>query len=531
MQSSGPISAERQAIHTALVRVERRLRLNRLLYVAALVAGLALLALVTWRVLDWLDGTAPAASALVVLFATLGVIAIVLLLLQRLLAGPVDMAGAAKEADRRGALHDELSSAFWFMRAADRQQPAARDWVEAQLRRAARTASGLQAARLVPLRLPRSMLAGLGVGALVLALAWSASPLTPADAARVSGAVAAGRSDAQVAAMRQLVEGLPRNEATRKLEAALRTLESGTASADERRRAIAQAQEAVDQIRMNAAASREGLQKLSQMLAGQEGMEEVAEALAKGDAKRAAELIAKVQAENQGTGSGNAPDPAEGAGERPLEQAMQALTDSLAEPQQGARPTAEAMQVTVDRLNEIARQLQAANYVNDAWKEVKGPQLTPTQGGALTAGRYDEQQQAAGGNPSPGAGETPMGGGTMFRSAAVAQGQGTEEQEGGTRMGDAFGEGGVDPLLGEGAERLDSQLRQHALTGQEDAQQDPDQAWFYSESQKRGVQAAWRTVEARARFSEAEAAAAGGISIKHRQITKDYFMNRPETAK
>jgi hypothetical protein len=38
-------------------------------------------------------------------------------------------------------------------------------------------------------------------------------------------------------------------------------------------------------------------------------------------------------------------------------------------------------------------------------------------------------------------------------------------------------------------------------------------------------------VQARGRFAEAEGAAAGGISIKHRQIVKEYFMNRPEAAK
>jgi hypothetical protein len=38
-------------------------------------------------------------------------------------------------------------------------------------------------------------------------------------------------------------------------------------------------------------------------------------------------------------------------------------------------------------------------------------------------------------------------------------------------------------------------------------------------------------VDARTRFAEAEAGSTGGISIKHRQIVKDYFMNRPEAAK
>jgi len=189
------------------------------------------------------------------------------------------------------------------------------------------------------------------------------------------------------------------------------------------------------------------------------------------------------------------------------------------------------LKMTVDRLNEIAKELKAANYVNEAWKEVKGPQLQVARGNNMAAGRFDQQQSTGGSNPSAASGDTPMGGGTMFRSAAVAQGPGTEEQEGGTRAGDAMGDGPPDPLMGEAGERLDAQLKQQGLTGQEEQQPDQDQNWFYAESQKRSARSEWRSVEARARFAEADAAAAGGISIKHRQIVKDYFMNRPEAAK
>jgi exonuclease VII small subunit len=415
------------------------------------------------------------------------------------------------------------------MRGGERPGSGAPEWVDVQLQRAARTADGLQPDRLVPLRLPRGAMAGLVAGVLLLAAAWTAKPLESAQYAAAPGQPTA--EDNQVRAMRELVQALPSTEARRRLEAALQTLESGNANADERRRALTQAQDAVDQIRMDAAASREGLQRLSQMLAGQKGLEEVAEALAKGDAKRAADLLAKVQAENQAAGTGNAPQPSEALGDKPLDQVVQALTDAMAEPQ-GGRPTSDALKMTVDRLNEIAKELSAAQYVNEAWKEVKGPQLQVTRGANnMTAGRFDQQQAAGAGNPSPSSGDQPMGGGTMFRSAAVAQGPGTEEQEGGTRMGEAVGSGQSDPLMGEAGQRLDAQLKQQALTGQEEQHPDQDQSWFYSESQKRSARSEWRQVEARARFSEAEAATAGGISIRHRQIVKDYFMNRPEAAK
>jgi hypothetical protein len=524
MQSLDLITPERQVIHSALLRVERRLRLARMLRAAALLAGLVVLGLLTWRGLVWLGGTAPAAGALIVLLAVLGAIALLLLMARTLLTTRLDAAGAASEADRRGHLHDELISAYWFMR--DARVSGARDWIDLQLQRAARTASGLQPGRLVPLRLPGAMLGTLAAGVVLLVVAWTVPPLSPAH----SAAAMALAADPQVRAMRELVEALPDSEAARRLDAALRTLESGNVGGEERRRALAQAQDAVDEIRMSAAASREGLQRLSQILAGQEGLEEVADALAKGDAQRAAELLAKAQAQSQpAAGSGNAPDPSEG-GNASLDQALQALTDAVAEPQ-GGRPSAEALKMTVDRLNQIARELSAANFVNEAWKEVKGPQLEVARGNTMSAGRFGEQQPTGAANASPSSGDTPMGGGTLFRSAAVAQGPGTEEQEGGTRAGDAMGEGPPDPLMGEAGERLEAQLRKQALTGQEEQQPDADQEWFYAESQKRTARSEWRAVEGRTRFAEAEAGTAGGISIKHRQIVKDYFMNRPEAAK
>jgi hypothetical protein len=531
MQSPESFGVERQAIQRTLSRLQQRMRFNRLLHALALLAGLALLALVTWRTLAWLDGTLPAASALIVLLAILGAIALAGLLGAYLMHGVVDDVRAASEADRRAGLHDELISAHWFMGAQGQQPPASRNWVELQLQRAARTAQALQAEHVVPLRVPRGVVGGLVLGLVLLVAVWSAPPLAPAHSAAGAVADAAGQ-DPQVQALRELVAKLPQTEARRKLEAALETLQGAGASPDERRRATAAAQDAVDQIRMSAATSREGLQKLSQMLAGQPGMEEVAEALAKGDAQRAAELLTKIQSENQqAAGKGNAPQPSEAVNERSLEQALTALTDTMAEPQ-GGRPTVEAMKITVDRLNEIAKELSAANFVNESWKQVRGPQLSAAQGAQMAAGRFDQQQDSGAVNPSPSTGDTPMGGGTMFRSAAVAQGEGTEEQEGGTRMGETIGDGRTDPLLGDAGQRLDAQLKQRALSGQEDNKQaDPDQSWFYADSQKRGAQAVQRSVQARGRYAEADASGAGGISIKHRQITKDYFMNRPEAAK
>lgn len=525
MQSPDPLTPERQAILSALRQIERRLRLNRLLHAAALTVGLVLLGLVTWRLLHWLDAGAPAASALVVLLAALGAIGLLLGIAVTLVGGSVAAERAAAEADARAGLHDELTSAFWFMRGGDAAAAVARDWIGLQLRRAAVSARALRPSRIVPLRLPRPATAGLAAGFVVLVAVWGVPPMAPAQS-RAAGA-GEGAGSAQLRAMREAVAALPESDAARRLEEALKVLDSSTATAEERRLALAQAHGAVDQIRLDAAVSREGLQRLSQMLSGQQGLEEVAEALASGDAERAAELLAQAQADHAG-GAGDAGQPADVTGEKPSEDALQQALNAVTEAQ-GSRPGAEALQLTVDRLKEIARELQVASYVNQAWQQVQGPQLQAARADTMSAGRFGEQaQETAASNPSPATGNTPMGGGTLFRSAALAQGPGTEEQEGGSRMGDAIGDAPPDPLLAEAGERLEAQLRHEGISGAQGEDADENQNWFYTESERRDARSEWQAVQVRERFADAEAALGQGISIQHRRIVKNYFTQQRE---
>jgi hypothetical protein len=177
-------------------------------------------------------------------------------------------------------------------------------------------------------------------------------------------------------------------------------------------------------------------------------------------------------------------------------------------------------------LSEIARELSAANSVNEAWEKVQGPQLDYAQRVTLTASRFAEQT-AGNSLPSAASGDTPMAGGSMFRTAAVAESKGRTEQEGGTRAGDAIGDGLPDPLLGAGDERLQAQLKQAALSGAEAESQEGDD-WFYAESKEQKALAGSRNVQARDRFAQAQAGSNEGISIQHRQIVKEYFMDLRE---
>jgi exonuclease VII small subunit len=522
MQLSDPSSPAEQAIASALSRIERRLRLNRTVYQGMLVAGLALLVPLTVRVLRWLGDGRPVETALLLLFAVLAAVALLCLVLASALRQRSTLARAAAEADARAQLKDELTSAYWFMQAL----PGS-DWVGAQLERAARTAHALEPARLIPLRLPAPALGALALAVVALGLVWSATPLAPAGVlAGGSGALSPAEQE-QLRALRTLADALPGSEAAFRLEQALQTLERTEASAQERSRALAQAQDAVQQIRLDAASTREALHRAAEALRDQPGMQAVAEALSRGDAQQAAELLGRMQEQVSQAAADKPPAPepvSGGAADKSLEQALLDASEVSGPQPEAVSP--QAMQQAVDRLNEIARELSAANYVNQAWEKARGPQFDVAQRTTPTASPFAEQT-AGNSPPSPASGETPTGGDSMFRPAAVAEGKGRTEQEGGTRAGDALGDAAPDPLLGAGAERLEGQLKQAGLPGPEAESKDSD-AWFYAQTRAQKASAGWRSAQARARFAEAQAGSNEGISIQHRQIVKDYFMNLRE---
>jgi len=526
--SSPPLFSSSPAapVWTALSRIRARQRLNRFVRVGALLLAGALVLLLSWRLLAWFGPLHPAGSALVILLAILAAVAVLFALGRALIAADGGLEAAAAEADLRAGLKNELLSALWFSR-----ENAPSHWIGTQLERAARSAASIQPERVVPVRLPPAALAALAVGAIAVAALWIAPPLQ-GGAGRAGDA--ATLTPARVQALREMVATLPDSAAAQQLEQALRTLERPDATPEERRQAIAQAQDAVDRMGMQEAASRhEALTKLSQALGNQPGMGQVAEALAQGDTERAAQLLEQIQQQSPPKGSKSDSDstPVDGGAQAPSQEQALMEASQASGAQQDSPASRESVQAAIDRLNEIARDLAASNYVNEAWQAVRGPQLEQyQQAGALTAGRYAEQTQASS-MPSPGGGETPMSGGTMARSAAVAQGDARTEQEGGTRMGKALGDSPADPVLGKSEERLEAQLKQSVIESeQHDDAPGEERTWFYSESQQQNSVVSRRDVQARARFAQAEAGSNGGISIQHRQIVKDYFMNLRESA-
>ena len=109
---------------------------------------------------------APEVFAALVPFFVFTVVGAVALFTLRLWRQPT-REQAAKAADARAGLHDELRSALWFTQPGD-QGPL----VEQLVAHASRTVATLDARRLFPLVVPRGLVAGLSLALLAVAVAW-----------------------------------------------------------------------------------------------------------------------------------------------------------------------------------------------------------------------------------------------------------------------------------------------------------------------------------------------------------------------
>jgi hypothetical protein len=372
---------------------------------------------------------------------------------------------------------------------------------------------------------------GLGVTVLVLAAVWFIPPLAPSsDAVAHTGGTLSANEGKQVQALRALVGQLPEDDVAKvKLEQALSTLQHAQASNAEKQRALAAARDIIEQRKLEAGSTREGLYQLAQKMRSNPALEEAARALEEGDARKAAQILQRHLGDASGT-SRKAETVGDGAEKdkdlkRLLDEAKQGAGEQLP-----GEPTSAATNEAVDRLNQIAEQLEVQQQLNQASQSLQQLQLAVAQRSQLSAGRFS-QQAAQNAQPSAHSGQTSMPGGTMYRSAAVARENKASTEQEGSKTGAAMGESEAEPLIGKKTTPLEVQLRQEAIPNEpEDDAQAAGENWFYSESQEQRSVRELEDVRARASFAQAQTSAPEGISVRHRQMVKDYFMHQHEGA-
>ncbi|PWT72085.1 MAG: hypothetical protein C5B46_07260 [Proteobacteria bacterium] len=520
--------SDREVILQALAEVQRRFRLNRVLHQLAILLQMAALGLLLWRLLHVLGDRAAPASALAVLVAVLVWVASGALLLRGFLRWGFDVGRAAASIDSRAALRDEVQTAAWFIGDGERRRVAPAPWVDAQLSRAAATVARLDIPALLPIRFERRTLAGGIATVLMLTLAWTLPPLlSPADALASRESAEASVNAREAQSLRELIAQTTDPATADKLREALKNVERPDASEEEKRRALAAAEEAVEQRNLQAASAREGLFQAGQRLQGRAGMEEVAKALHEGDARKAAEML------QQSTGAGPAGrPPSRDADAHATEKDLERLLDSAAKSGESGHgeATSVAAREAIDRLKQIAEQLESQAELARAAQTLQQMQLAVAQRSQMAAGRFS-QEAAQNSTAAPSTGDTVMPGGKMFRSAAVAQANKPSGQQEGSKTGNALGDSEAEAVLGNKITPLAVQLKRESVAGEQDAPSQEGRTWFYAESKEQKSVLESRAVEATSRYAQADTAGGEGIALRHRRIVKDYFIHLHEDVK
>jgi len=168
--------------------------------------------------------------------------------------------------------------------------------------------------------------------------------------------------------------------------------------------------------------------------------------------------------------------------------------------------------------------------MSQAAQALRQLQLATEQRSQLPTGRVgqDAEQNSTG---SPDTGQTSMPGGTMHRAAAVARESKNSPGHEGNRAGSAIGDSEAEPVLGSKITPLEVQLKREGVAGEQEKGAETTRSWYYAPSKEEKSALELQEAPARGSFAQAEAGAGEGISLRHRRIVKDYFMNLREDAR
>jgi len=518
---------DREIIIGVLRKLGHRLWIARAIRETAFGFCVVLFSLVCFQLIEpaFVSGFASAGTAIRI--ALLAIFAAVAVEVATRSARGVTTEQTAAAADARAHLKDELKSACWLMS----QRPAS-PFAELQVQRAAATAAGLDLAVLAPRTLPGNALLAGGLGLVLAALIWMTPQLSRT---RDSGLEAGPAEQRESADLRSLLKDAPQDAQIVKLDLALRTLQRAGASAEEKRRALADARDAVDQANMEASAAREAMAKLAESLKSDPKFALVAQAMNDGRTEEAKALLRKLKGDPAaGAREEQAIEPADkgGAPEHSISQALESAARDLTA--KSAAVNQDAINRVINALEQANESIEVQNRVNNVRRRLEGNLIATNQRSQLTASQFDNRTSAPNPTPSPETGDTNLRGGTLFRQAAVAREEGDTAREG-SQTGDASGDSPALPLEGAATRRLDAQLKRETLAQKYDGGDEPngkgDQGWFYSASREQKSMLQIEDARSLAGYDREDAMTHDKVLVRQKGIVKNYFLNLHESEK
>ena len=526
---------ERSTITAVLRRIDLKVRFNQTLRHLSVATCLVLGALLVIEVAPLLVPVSVPAGSLIV---AAGSAAFVAFLIWSQVGG-WRLERAAGVADQRAGLHDEIKSAYWFMR-----QDESSPWVDLLVERAAQTSRRLDPRRLVPVTIPKRFgLALVLFGLLqVLALVPSDGPLLRFAAASDSTRFERAR-EAYADEIRDLIDGegdeLLDEDALALLEAVLEELEAAETSFDYVLRDLREAQDALDEGNLEMAATRDALEELLQEFSGSNELAEFVDAMMNQNLSDAAEGLRDLSDQ-----LGDLPmqdladlgDLLQEASEidQPvideLLEAVQEASDAISEDR--LADAQEALERVAAALDAIAQQQARQEANNDASDAAEAMQEALAQQQGSSRGQPQgqmAQSQSVSGERSDASASSP--------SSEVTRSEGGSPGTQNGPAGNATGDPSGNALELGASTTLEAQLALEVIDGEtpefaeEERALDPEDLFQEASRQQISI-VQYRDVRTPSQYSQGSALNAERIPWRYRSLVKRYFLAiRPDERK
>jgi len=535
-----PSMSDKEIIIASLRRIERRIRANRLFTELNLGATFFLaipLLLKLWDLVYPLRGVTISivVGIWVLLFVTFAVWRIV---------QKGTLQEAAASADARANLRDELKTAFWFIR-----NPRSSEWVDAQMRRAARNVRNLNLDILYPRHIPHTFYVAAGMLVLFVILnfvplPWNHNWLT------LQAAPAFALTDKEEAILKQTeellrkAEKLKQSELAAQVEDIMQQLKEGKIDAQQAAQMLDQIQSQLEEGNLDTASINEGLEEMAKDLQQAEQLEPTANAMEGKQLNLAADELRKL-AEKLGL---NKPEASKEM-QKSLQQAAENSRPGLEELAKLLKEAAEnlkneqqqlaqeALDGAAQELENIQQRIDSQQLKNMASQQIQNlkdslqQRQQPGQKGAKG------QQQASGKGQNsqgqkPEAGQPPDGESQSAESGAEGeptdqagqQGQPGAMMPGGSEGTGLMpgGKGGSDAPREGAPTSLQVQLQQEKVAGMQDGGEKPENIDESSKQERSRLD--YRNVKSDLSPAQKDLLNQDRIPWEYRPLIKDYFQ-------
>ncbi|MBI4472585.1 MAG: hypothetical protein HY646_07945 [Acidobacteria bacterium] len=533
--------SDRDIIIRSLERVERRIRANKLF--RELTVGLSLFLLLPVLLKLW-DLVSPFRARTITIIIGIWLAAFAGYIAWRF-RGKGSLSHAAASIDHTASLHDALKTAYWFI-----NHPRSSEWIDAQIRRAAREAERLNLDQLYPRDIPRTSYIATAMILLFVALNFVPLPwnynwlqLQAAPAFMLTD-----REQALVEQAKELIaqaEQMQQSELAERLEELVRQLQEGEISPSEALKQLQEIQNELEEGNLDMGSIVDGIEEMAKDLQQSEKMTDVAQAMLDKQLKEAADELrdlAKELAKQNPEDLKEMQESLQQASEntragldelaKDLKQASQDLKQqNTKEAQQSLQKAAQDMEKLADKLSSQQLKNQASQQLQDFEESLRQRQQQQAQQGEQQQGKQGQQQQQSEGQEGEGQ-QSEMGESAQAMAGQQGQqgqqapkpgapGQGEQQNQAGTGMMPSGT--GNPPLPFEGAAtKLEVQLQQEKLTGMHDEGTKQEELEEASKQERSRLD--YRNIKSELSPAQKDLLNQDRIPWEYRPLIKNYFQ-------